>query len=691
MKIILNLFIVLSISAFMTSCDKDPYPQDGNLRTIQNAATVEPTSALPLIISPEVQISEGREMIEKIIVDVPPPGKPIVEVDNLPAGAIFDKENLLIKWRPGFRDGNDPQDPTIKTRRYTIQVTLFTDETDRSGEGETKDMTVTVADVPQAFEIDSASYENVVEGDTLVYDFEIKNEDYPQGPFDIYSSDIPANAKLERIDSNNFRLVYSPDFHHVKLNENAVSCSGSTWGSKECFVYKGKITATNPAGHKVEKEIEIRVRDKRQDVKLSVPDDMIGGLDVSFSVSAVDPNGEIAPVIKYDGNDPEFGEFSTKLIRDEVNNFSVLHVSWTDIPPTNNGKLVGFEFDSCVLSSSSSVRSCESKDFSVLIKVKERKAPVFSREDWKAGEIKYLRHSASLSTSIEVEDGDTFTDVTRVEVLPKSMQKYISYNNGTLSVAGVTKAGLHQFSLSAISEYNVSSAESFVFEVFDKKRSETLYFTDSTRDAEVVFYRDTMKNVELMNPVLQKLSERNLSGRKNLIIGTGILADPERKDDIAMAMKKIQNVVIASPLIGNMPDDFLRELQRDFRVSITGRYSDISGAPELSKMYFVARSDLPSARGKIGLKLTTSPESANPLIFSVGVDRKNCQDVLDFTDQGTESLFKMGVICDRRLGGRYVILGTEFADLKTSVINKSIPAKWLRRMLSTSLNPRSSK
>ena len=689
MKNVLKSLLLLSFLFIAFACDNEPYPEDaenGDLRRNPRRETNPPTVAMSIILpSEDVTLFEGKPFVQKIKVAVPNPGKPIVEVENLPKGAIFDPEELTITWKPGFTDGNDPKDPTIKVRRYLVTVRLFTTEPGRENEKKERVLPLSVYDVPRIFEIDAKDKRYLKEGETLSYEFEINNEDYPQGPFNVYSSDIPANAKIVRINDTQFRLEYTPDYHHVKLNGNAQDCMASRW-KKLCYNYVGKLTAINPAGHKAEKEIKIEIEDKRQHVELSTPSDMENGLDISFSVSAIDPNGEIAPEISMDSLEPEFGEFTTELTKDEENNFSVLHVKWSDIPPSHNGQKKSFSFKSCALSSPTSTGSCKHQSFAVTIKVKERKAPVFERSSWEIGEVKYFKYNDRFTTYIRVKDGDSFQEVDNVVVLPESMRKNIVFNGGSLEIRGIKKPGIHQFTLSATSEYNVTSAESFVFEVFDKKRARTIYFTDSTRDAEVKFYRDTMKDVELMNPVLQPLNKRNLSGRDTLIVGTGILTDPDRKDDLSQAMNEIRNVVVASPLVRNMPDEFLRKLQSEFRVSITGRYSDISGAPELKNMYFVARSDLDSPKDKIGLNLDSTPESFDPLIFSVGVDRVNCQDVLDFTDQGEESLFKIGVICDRKTSGRFVILGTEFADLKTAEEDEEIPAKWLRSMLKTPLN-----
>lgn len=688
MKKMTTSFLLLCFLLFAVGCENEPYPEDGNLRTEPRQDRTPPDIALPIVLPNDgfLELYEGKQNVVRIKVAVPSPGTPIVEVEDLPSGAVFDKDELTITWKPSFTDGNDPKDHTVKVRKYFSKVRLFTTEPGRTTEKEQKTIVWTVHDVPRSFEIEAKDKRHIKEGETLTYKFEIKSDDYPQGPFNVYSSDIPANAKIVRLNETQFQIEYTPDFHHVKLNGNAQSCLVSRY-KKNCYNYIGKLTAVNPAGHKTEKEIKIEVEDERQEVELSTPNDMDNGLDISFSVSAIDPNGEIAPEISMDSLIPEYGDFETSLEKDEENNFSVLHVKWTDIPPSYNGKTQNFNFRSCVLSVSSTTGECKQDSFAVSIKVKERKAPIFERNEWKIGEIKYLKYDDKFYTHVRVRDGDSFQKVTNVKVLPESMRKYIIFEGGSLEIRGIKEPGLHQFTLSATSEYNVTSAESFVFEVFDKKRARTIYFTDSTRDSEVTFFRDTMRDVELMNPVLQPLNKRNLSGRETLIVGTGILIDTERKSDIEQAMEAIPNVVVASPLIENMPDSFLNQLQSKFRISLRGRYSEISDAPELGTLHLRPRHDLPASKEKISLSMKTTEESLDPMIFTVGSDRVNCQDTIDLTG-GTadEEIFKLGVICDRPNGGRFAILGTEFADMKTAEGDEQIPAQWLRKMLTTPLN-----
>ena len=345
-----------------------------------------------------------------------------------------------------------------------------------------------------------------------------------------------------------------------------------------------------------------------------------------------------------------------------------------------------FKVESCVLATNKSQKHCNKDTIKLKILVKERKAPVIDRWSWKVGQIKYLNFNETKTFSISAVDGDNRSlDIENLTIYPKEMRDFVSWNNGKLIVA-FNKAGIHQFSVHAKSEYNLSSAESFVVEVFEKNRSRTLYFTDSTRGDEVKFYKDMIKDVSLMNPFLQSLNQRNLSGRDTLILGTDILLDNSLSLQIANALMNIPNIIIATPLIENMPKIFLDELQTQHHISILGRFNQLGLQDSIDKYHFIARDDFEQSSDYVSLKGNSTKESHNPLIFSVGVDRVACEDVLDLTDAKEEKRLKIGVICDRVFGGRYAILGTEFSDLKTSKDNKNIVDKWLRRMLSTELN-----
>ena len=679
----MKYLVILTLLVSLVGCEKDPYPGEGSFIKNPRKPTVVKDPPIGFQVAEKVDFSEGRENIVKIRINVPKPGKPIVWVEDLPKGAVFVEKDLMIKWIPGFYDGNNLKDPTIKSKDYFVKINYKSTEDEPNSHHTAKVMFV-VYDVPRDFKINTAKVKSVNEGGTLHYDFTVNSVDYPKGPFKVYTEGMPANTTVKKLSDTEYRLVFSPDFLHVKLNNNPNPCNGS---NKNCMKYTPTITVNNPANHETKTQVTIKVNDVRQPIKLVTPDNMQQGLDISFGIASVDPNGEIAPNISVVDGKPRtgYGDFSTNIKQDEVNNSSVFSVSWKDIPLVMNGKSHTFKFKTCVMS------DCDTKSFTVNIVVKDRNAPTFLRENWKQGEIKYLKHNESFATYIGIKDADSAMGIENVKVVPEHMKKFVKFNTSNSKIeVQFSKPGFHQFSLVATSPYNVSSAESFVVEVFRKDRHKTIYFTDSTRNEEARFYKEVMGDVQLLNPVLNVLHDRILAGRDNLILGTDILQDPAMQKDIARAMSKIGNVVVASSLLENMPPKFLDELQNDFRVSILGRYSDISGAPDLKKMYFVARDDFQKPSAKIRLKLKSTSESFDPLVFSIGVDRKNCQDVMDFTNKGEvhgSSLFKIGIICDRKnKKGRVAILGTEFSDLKAVKADEKVPAFWLKKMLSTSLN-----
>lgn len=679
---ILSLILLLAFFG----CENDPYPKEGNLRTEPRGENTPVPMPLGMIVKPLYEFQEGKTTRFTIKVNVPPPGTADMKVDNLPAGATFNAETRTVEWKPGIFDGNDPQDPTIKSRVYPITVWLRSSED--ITEAIEKVVLLEVYDVPLNFEIDGRNSVEVKEGRTLEYEFSIDNIDYPQGPFTVTTEGMPSNSRVEKITGSEtqFKLIYSPDYDHVQANGQN-DCS---WG-RSCLKYEGKIIVHNPANHRSEKDVTIEIQDERLDPKLVVPQNMEQGLDINFQVAAYDTNSEISPRITFEGRKPEVGEFSTSLVKNKENNSSVLNVSWKDIPPSYNGKSFTFRYEACALARRNNYSNCVRGSHTVKIVVKDRKAPIITRDSWKPGEIKYLDFGKSQRFGIDIEDGDDYAlDMKTIKIVPEEMRRYVSYNNGRLSV-GFGEAGIHQFSIVATSQYNMSSSESFVVEVFKKDRTRILYFTDTTRNAEVKFFKKTMKDVQMMNPVLQALNERNLSGRDTLILGTSILYDKSLRTQIEKAMSKIKNVVVATPLIENMPQKFIDELQKEHHISILGRYQELPNTGELSTMKFIPRRDLDVPKKPISLKETTTAESNNPLIFSVGVDRIKCEDVLDLTDQNEEARLKVGIICDWKNGGRYVILGTEFADMKTSVDDKNIPAQWLRKMLSSTLNNKRNK
>jgi len=675
----MNKFMLTSLLLILfVSCENNPYP-NVDLNGERTRQEAKPRPAISLNMNDSYDLREGvkKELEIDALVEV---GRPDIEVYDLPSGAYYDEDTFTIIWQPSFFDGNDPKDPTKKVQVYNFKISLGTTDPNETRRIE-RTISFIVYDVPRNLDVIGSNEVSVTENNKLTYKFNIVNPDYLDGPFKVIGDKMPSNTVISSTNNpREFELEFEPDFYHVQASDN---CG---WRADGCKEYTTKIIVTNPAGHQSEKELKIKVRDKRLETKLVAPENITQGLDLSLQVSAYDLNKEVAPNLRLIDM-PQFGDFNTNITRNPENYSSVLDITWNDIPPAYNGQTITLKYEACVKDSNNRMNNCKRGSTKIKINVKERKAPIISRYSWPAGKVEFLGFNESKSFSINVRDGEDARISPTVTIEPKEMQKYVSFNGNRLSVR-FSESGIYQFNLKARSDYNVESSESFIVEVFSKNRSKILYFTDSTKNEEVKFYKSVYPNLDIMNPNFQDLNIRNLSGRDTLLIGTSILQDNTVQDDILRAMDEVKDIVLASPLVDEMPEKFRVKLEDVYKVSINGRLSELPNAPKLSEMEFVARDDFRAPMSPIKLKGSATNASVDPVLFVAGVERKNCQDVLDLADSKREKRYKIGVICDRINGrsGRLAILGTEWADLLTGDSDNAVPARWLSQMLNNRLN-----
>lgn len=674
-KLLLGLFLCAAI----VGCNQDPYPEIKNTgeggRNPNEADPVRDVKEpLALAVDAQIELYEGRLLEYEIRVEVKEPGLPILWIEGLPAGATFDSETRILKWIPGYFDGNDPKDPTIKRRSYPITIWLRSTLNDI--DKIKAEVILNVNDSPRPININGSSTARVNEGETLSYEFDIKDQDYPDGPFTVTTDSMPSNTKLVKVDEKTYKLVFSPDYYHVNLKDNGTNVR-----------YTSKITVHNPAKHLADKTVDFTVYDKRLGVNVQTPNTaetpiLEQGLDASFQIAAYDLNLEVTPEISLTSNKPGFGKFAVSLTENEDSFSSVLNVKWTDIPPQYNGEIVEVGYKACVLSSQYSSNNCSNGVVKLQVVVKDRKAPIISRDYWSQGELIYLGFNKSETRRLKITDGEDTRLKPTVEIFPEEMRQYVKWGNDSITLK-FDKSGVFQFSVKATSPYKTSTTESFIVEVFPQDRSKFLFFADSTRDPEVKFYKEILPSLSLMNPYIQQINARNISDRETLIIGTSMLFDKEASGTILAAMKEVKNIVVASPLIDNMPEEFLTELQEKYNMDFIGRYTDLPRTPEIEKTYFAHTSQFQAPQDKVRLNLKASTESWNPLIFNGGLDEpnKDCKGVLGLTDNGNNP-YVIGVVCQRTNGGRLVLLGTEWADLKVIDADKAVPGAWFNTMLS---------
>lgn len=660
------LFLLLATG--LIACKQNPYPASGELSVVQGQEQRQVEPPLAISVEDVIEYKEGRYREYKIRVSVKDPGRPLVSIDNLPVGVEYDKETFLLKWRPGFFDGNDAADPSIKSRIYPITIWLRNSADPVRALRRT--INLVVYDAPQMIDILPSRVTSVDEGQKFSNTFTIANADFPNGPFRIVTSGLPANTELVKVNETTYKLEFTPDYFHVNRRLE---------GARK--VYAGKIIVANPANHTMSKDLDITVNDKRLETKLVTPPNLTQGLDVSFQVVGYDLNKEMSPVMNMVSTKPGFGKFSFQEIKNEESSSTVLNVFWSDIPPTHNGEEFTLTFRSCVQGSFNSFDNCKESSTKVKILVRDRKPPQIARTDWPAGEIIYLNHAENVARKVLIRDSEDVNLKPKVEIFPEAMRKYVSWAGDSLRL-NFTEPGIFQFNVKATSDYNVSSAESFLVEVFPKDRNKILFFADSTRDPEVIFYKKTFKNVDIMNPAIQDINLRNLSGRDTLVIGTSTLMDAEVSPMIMKAIDKIKNIVVASPLIDQLPEKFLEKLRMDYGLITIGRYSQLPNLPPLEKMQFAKTSQFDNSKSPIFLKRSASSESSDPMLFNGGLYEPNkvCKGVLGLSLNGNNP-YVIGVVCNRENGGRISLMGTEWADLQVSAGDEQIPVQWFNTMI----------
>ena len=564
-----NAIILLTIF-WLTSCRQNPYPEEGTFREVQRAEPVEPLPELSMAVSDVIEFNEGRYREYKVRVAVKGEGTPVVKIENLPDGAIFEPETYTLKWRPTFFDGNNPNDPSEKLQIYPIEVWLRS--SDDPIRALRRRINLLVYDVPRDVEIKFAKGGNsVMEGSPYSHTFEIIDPDYPKGDFRVALEGMPANMQLKKEGDKDYRLSFTPDHLHVHRAKRGASVT-----------YNGQVIVSNPANHTYKQNLRIVVHDVRILPKLVVPKEITQGLDVNIQVVAYDLNQEMSPSLEMSGRRPGFGNFKLETTKNEENFSTVLNINWNDIPPAQNGEVHSLVFRTCVTGRDGRRNLCKNETTKITTLVRDREPPRISRENWPVGELVYLGFNQKHERLVSVTDRENQRLRPDVEIFPESMRPYVKWQYGRLRLQ-FDKPGVFQFSLRATSQYKMSSAESFIVEVFSEDRKKTLLFADSTRDPEVRFYKEAFNNMDIMNPAIQNVSSRDVSGRRTLVLTTSTLMDETVAPEVLKAVNQIPNVMVASPLIDNLPTELLDKWTERYHFHPIGRYSQLPNAPDLSK------------------------------------------------------------------------------------------------------------
>lgn len=668
-----RLLKFLPLLFILGACESDPYPQSGgeivNGRAPQQRQTAP---AFSIDVNSTLRFREGIEGMYPIKFKVPK-GTPDYTFVGLPDGMTYDADKKKLVYKPSYTAANDPTDPFIKVQR--IPVTIWLREKGNTTVAIKKDVVVEVVDSPRGFAINgSVADVSIDEGDTFERTFDFVNEDFPQGPFTVKTTDLPREFEVT-VEGTTVTMKMSPNYYFVTVND--------TCGYWNCSrEWEGKIEIIAPDGRRLVQDLDVKVDDERQEPKFVIPDEIEQGLEVSFVVSAMDQNAEVEPVITLK-NQPRDGSITFEKLNLAETELKQTHMklSWKDIPESRRGTTTDFDFKACVYNKSKQKTNCIDRTVTVKISEQTHSAPVITRDNWPLGHIEYIGYKASKEVGISIVDGDDDSrSMGSVKVYPESMRDMVKFKNGKLEITAKTE-GVHQFKVVARSKYGIETTESFTFEALPEAWSKNLALVDSISSDELAKTRGLIDSLDIANPDFQQLDRRLLSARKTLILGTAILYNSRQLAKVESLRSQFKNIIIMSPGVKNLQGELDAEIKK-LGISYRGKFSEVLPTQNLSDYYFLIGKDVDLSYPKRRIKLngTLTSVSADPILLNKRID-STCTSALSLGDDVTGLDHLVTVKCQRENGGYLFINGFEFGDMKTSVDDTEIPKSWLNKLM----------
>jgi hypothetical protein len=668
-----NLFFFFSLILILQSCETNPYPEQGGEFVNGKQPTQRPIApAYTIDVKSTLKFKEGIEDKFRIKFFVPT-GNAVINFIGLPDGMYFDKKESKLIWKPSFQAANDAKDPAIDLQRFPIKVALYSDNDTQAIK--TKEIVIEVSDTARLFKTKTnVSTQQVTEGTEHNNSFEFINEDFPNGPFTVITRNLPQSLEVT-LDKGNKATV------NFKAAQNFVTVDDiCTYYSCKRKFANGTIIITAPNGRSLNIPYDLTVNDDRFEPVFVNPTTINQGLDVSFVVTAYDPNGEVLPSITLE-NLPRNGLVTFENISGTKSDLLQTHMklTWKDIPMSRRGTSTNFKFKSCVYNERRYMTECSNQTVTVNIEEQTHNAPSIQRDNWPLGKIEYLKFDKSFSVNIDVSDGDiTPLAAPNVTIEPEAMKKSISFNNGTLKIRS-SKPGLQQFSIRATSDYGIESVESFVFEILPESWSENIALISNVREIENVKNKDMFDSLDFVNPDTQNLEGRALSHRKTLVLGTDVLKNEDLLTKIETLSVNIRNIVVMSPLIDKLTNELGTEIS-ELGILKLGRFNLQVNNP-LSDFNFLLGRDIELTRPKWKMKLagTLTAESHNPLLLKKKIT-SSCIEVLSLGNETTGMDYLTTAKCTRSNGGYLLLSSFEFADFATNVDDQDIPKNWLNTL-----------
>jgi hypothetical protein len=700
--------------ALAVGCNDNPYPDAGQnvsteapkeKRTVRNAISVDFSDRV-------FNFSEGTEDFYRLNVKVPA-GKPIIKVKGLPDGAVYETREVLVDehpsdpsknvyerrtglwWLPDTKVVNTEVSPELRQRIFEADV--FVSSSLSPSVKSSFKIFLKVKNTRGQTKLDMGqSWDNldVNEGGRDDIDLTIDSKDFPNGEFDLSISPRIEGLRYEPVLNRptKYKVVFEPNFDAIHVKD----CGGSSFCKKTFDV---SFRVTEPDNHTTNIVKKVSYQDRRQDVAVSLDEEIEIGLNGTFQFLSSDPNNEVEPRVELSGPEPEFGKFELVTSSFTATNKSTLtKIKWTDIPQSMIGeneflsfRVCNYDYDDYNSNSDSfdDPSRCRTRTIEVKIEHNQRPAPELTRDNWLNNERKYFlvgeKKSNTISFKVPADEDAPQIDLIRPKAAGDGAgSDPVADNNIRIMQIGdeiridieAVKPGPAQFSIRLTSAYGVQHTEGFFFEVLPADWSSTLVLGESKRSQEQKNLEANIDNYDFINPFNTALKFPVTLKRDTIVIGTDILKDMPADDFFDNIFENFENIIIASPLINELPESVLRRF-KDAKVEPKNdRLKQQDPNVDFSKLELIANSDVISTNSKLAnLKGDSTNESQNPSTLFV---KRNspCKITFFISDDAAQKEYPVTAVCNRAGAGKMVLMGTEWGEFKMDATEKELPKKW---------------
>ncbi len=669
MKLILPLaFLVL------VGCNSNPYPTDGEITRTPERNPWEVRPAFGIDAPDLMSFKEGSEGFYRVAVRVPS-GDPVIVWEGLPDGIVYDQLKGELKWVPDFDAANDPTDASVRTRQYPVNI-ILSSTTDRITSIR-KSILMQVQDTPRPVVISGLRSDySINEGQSVeVARFEVSSADFSSNDISISLKNNSQGLSFERGDrSGQWVLKAQYGFDTARVG----TCS--SWNCSKDI--NDVLVAMGPDGRKTENAIKVTVRDVRRNVTASVPASFDVTGDFKFTFNSVDPNQEIAPLVRI-SKSPELGVFEIKrLVTNNLLNpqyEATYELSWSQIPPTAVGQVFQATLELCNSRTGNSpgTTNCTTQSVQLNVLAREVALPTIARGDWDISRVKYIQHNSSFTHRLTIAAGRAGLNILSVNALSSDKEDEVTISGGNVRILS-QKPGLKSLNVNVMNSVGGVASEVFLYEVMPHTWSSNILIGANASVVEFEALEKALGNSNREYRGGMNLDARALFSRRSVFAGTHSMMLPGAMDDLGFFSKNLSRVVIMSPALENLPADIVSELRAQ-NVFVAGR-SSTDADFNLQKVLVTPVSRLGAPKDIVSLTGVLTSESKNPTLFAV-LSSSSCEKIFTLVlPTAIPKEYVAGVSCRRANGGRLVVLGFEMSDLKFSEQDSGLLEQWLKRI-----------